>query len=55
MMMIMTAMVVETSVQYVHLTRLIARENYIKVRQLFIDFKKAYDSVCREILYKILI
>ena len=26
-----------------------------EVRQLFIDFKKAYDSVRREILYKILI
>ena len=25
------------------------------VRQLFIDFKKAYDSVRREVLYKILI
>ena len=26
-----------------------------EVHQLFIDFKKAYDSVRREILYKILI
>jgi len=26
-----------------------------EVRQLFIDFKKAYDSVRREVLYKILI
>jgi hypothetical protein len=25
------------------------------VRQLFVDFKKAYDSVRREILYNILI
>jgi hypothetical protein len=30
MMMMMTVMVIETSVQYVHLTRLIAREDYIK-------------------------
>jgi hypothetical protein len=29
-LMMMTAMVVETSVQYGHLTRLIAREDYIK-------------------------
>jgi hypothetical protein len=28
--MMMTEMVIETSVQYVHLTRLIAREDYIK-------------------------
>jgi len=27
----------------------------IPVHQLFIDFKKAYDSVRREVLYKILI
>jgi len=26
-----------------------------EVRQLFIDFKKAYDSVRREVLYKILL
>jgi len=26
-----------------------------EVHQLFIDFKKAYDSVTREVLYKILI
>ena len=26
-----------------------------EVHQLFIDFKKAYDSVSREVLYKILI
>ena len=26
-----------------------------EVRQIFIDFKKAYDSVRREVLYKILI
>jgi len=25
-----------------------------KVQKLFIDFKKAYDSVSREVLYKIL-
>jgi hypothetical protein len=31
MMMMMTAMVVETSVKYGHLTRLIAREDYIKL------------------------
>jgi hypothetical protein len=30
MMMMMTVMVIETSVQYIHLTRLIAREDYIK-------------------------
>jgi len=30
MMMMMTDMVVETSVQYGHLTRLIAREDFIK-------------------------
>ena len=28
---------------------------YNEVPQLFIDFKKAYDSVRREVLYKILI
>jgi hypothetical protein len=31
MMMMMTEMVIETSVQYVHLTRLIAQEDYIKM------------------------
>ena len=31
------------------------REYNEKVHQLFIDFKKAYDSVRREVLYKILI
>ena len=30
-------------------------ENNEEVQQLFIDFKKAYDSVRREVLYKILI
>jgi len=30
-------------------------EYYEEVHQLFIDFKKAYDSVRREILYKFLI
>jgi len=31
------------------------REYNEEVHQLFIDFKKAYDSVSREVLYKILI
>jgi len=30
-------------------------DTHIQVHQLFIDFKKAYDSVRRKILYKILI
>jgi hypothetical protein len=29
--------------------------NHLFVHQLFVDFKKAYDSVRREILYNILI
>jgi hypothetical protein len=29
--------------------------NKVKVKQLFIDFRKAYDSVRREVLYNILI
>jgi hypothetical protein len=35
-MMMMTEVVFETSVQYGHLTRLIAREDYIKCREIYL-------------------
>jgi hypothetical protein len=42
--MMMTEMDIETSVYYVHLTRLIAREDFIKFTRR--ESTKTYTSVC---------